>query len=342
MLFAGFSWLRTQLGSVQKAPFRWHNHPSYHPRRFVYNLEEPTAGAPLDIALFADFGTGLYPALYIAQQFNLKRFPYAVHLGDVYYAGRISEFQDHFERPLNPMLETTRFFMLNSNHEMMSGSQPYFDYVDAKRSAHPESQEQEGSYFCLRSSRFQLIGIDTDYHEPGRIREPEAIEWLENVLREGKRERRTNILLSANEPYEYGKMTLQPLLTEDLVRFVSERLIDLWFWGNTHYCALFDVSPHTPFIGSCIGHAGYPYSRRQSGEPLPAPVRFLEARARFPAWTALRQDRGNNGYCILRLKADGTVDLNYLDWMGNLRCEAALSKATDQEPLAVTRVQSHD
>ena len=163
----------------------------------------------------------------------------------------------------------------------------------------------------------------------------------ENVLREGKRERRTNILLSANEPYEYGKMTLQPLLTEDLVRFVSERLIDLWFWGNTHYCALFDVSPHTPFIGSCIGHAGYPYSRRQSGEPSPAPVRFLEARARFPAWTALRQDRGNNGYCILRLKADGTVDLNYLDWMGNLRCEAALSKATDQEPLAVTRVQSH-
>ena len=155
VLFAGFSWLRTQLGSVQKAPFRWHNHPSYHPRRFVYNLEEPTAGAPLDIALFADFGTGLYPALYIAQQFNLKRFPYAVHLGDVFSAGRISEFQDHFERPLNPMLETTRFFMLNSNHEMMSGSQPYFDYVDAKRSAHPESQEQEGSYFCLRSSRLR-------------------------------------------------------------------------------------------------------------------------------------------------------------------------------------------
>jgi hypothetical protein len=43
-----------------------------------------------------------------------------------------------------------------------AGAQPYFDYIDVKRTSQTTSQEQEGNYFCLRSSRFQLIGIDTD------------------------------------------------------------------------------------------------------------------------------------------------------------------------------------
>jgi hypothetical protein len=341
VLFAGPYWLRTQFGGITKAPFRWHNHPDYQAKRFVYHLEDPTVEAPLEIALVSDFGTGLYPALYTARQFERKRYPYAIHLGDVYYAGRKSEFLDNFEIPLNPILGSTRLFMLNGNHEMMAGAQPYFDYIDLKRTSQPTAQEQEGSYFCLRSSRFQLVGIDTDYHEHGRLKQPELVEWLESILREGRRERRTNILLSSNEPYEYGKASLQPLLTEDLARAVSEQLIDVWLWGNTHYCALFDAGPQTPFIGSCIGHGGYPYSRKQAGERSPAPIRFVETRARFPAWTELRQDRGNNGYCLLRLHADGTVALNYIDWMSNLRCETTLSQANAQGRLTISGVQMH-
>jgi hypothetical protein len=342
LLFAGVDWLRTQLGVSQKAPFRWHNHPTHQQRRFVYDLEEPTAEAPLEVALVSDFGTGLYPSLYIAAQLRQKQFPYAIHLGDVYYAGRRSEFQENFEAPLNPILQNTRLFMLNANHEMMSGAYPYFGYIDAKKAAHPHTQKQEGSYFCLRSSRFQLVGIDTDYHRHSRLQEPELVEWLGEVLREGKREGRTNILLSSNEPYEYGHAEFTPLLTEDLAGFAHEQLIDLWFWGNTHYCAFFDAGPHTPFIGSCIGHGGYPYSKVSSGKRSPAVVRFLETLARFPAWTELAQGRGNNGYCVLRLKADGSVDLNYIDWMSTLRCEATLSKPNRQNGLTITDAQIHD
>jgi Calcineurin-like phosphoesterase len=305
-------------------------------------LAEPAAQSPLEVALFSDFGTGLYPALYIAAQLRQRKFPYAVHLGDVYYAGRKSEFQENFETPLNPILEDTRFFMLNANHEMLAGGYAYFDYIDAKKAAHPHTQEQEGSYFCLRSSRFQLIGIDTDYHVRNRLQEPELVAWLGQVLREGKHEGRTNILLSSNEPYKYGHMELKPLLTEDLSAFVREQLIDLWFWGNTHYCALFDAGQHTPFLGSCIGHGGYPYSKISSGRSSPAPARFVETLARFPAWTELVQDRGNNGYCVLRLKADGSIDLSYVDWMGSIRCEATLSKAHQQDRLTVARVDLHE
>jgi hypothetical protein len=341
LLFAGVDWLRTRLQVGPKAPFRWHNQPAVQPGRFVYDLEEPTRDAPLEVVLFSDFGTGLYPALYIAAQLRRRRFPYAVHLGDVYYAGRASEFRAHFEAPLNPLLADTRLFMLNANHEMMSGAVPYFAYLDAKRAAHPQTQAQEGSYFCLRSDRFQLVGIDTDYHAESRLREPELVAWLGQVLREGRRAGRTNILLSSNEPHAYGRLELTPLFTEDLAAFAREQLIDLWFWGNTHYCAFFDAGPETPFIGSCLGHGGYPYSKQASGRRTPAPVLFLETLARFPAWTELAQDRGNNGYCVLRLRADGGVALDYVDWMGVLRCEATLATPHGQGRLAVAEVRIH-
>jgi hypothetical protein len=60
-------------------------------------------------------------------------------------------------------------------------------------------------------------------------------------------------------------------------------------------------------------------------------LRFLETSTRFPMSTGLRPDRGNNGYCLLLLRADGTVELKYVDWMGNPRCEASLTKTNGQD-----------
>jgi hypothetical protein len=219
---------------------------------------------------------------------------------------------------------------------MLSGGFPYFRYLDFKRTAYPHLQQQEGSYFCLRSKRFQLIALDTNYHDEGRLADPAQAQWLERLLREGQRQGRLTILLTSGHPYEYGKERLTPLLKEDLRPFVREQLIDLWFWGNTHYCALFDWTLRTPFIGSCIGHAGYPYGKEDYGKSQPAPVRFLETSTRFPASTGLRQDRGNNGYCLLWLRENGTVELKYMDWMGNLRCEATVTRGNGQGRASLT------
>jgi hypothetical protein len=309
--------------------------------RFIYNLEEPSSSSPLEVGLFSDFGTGRYHSRYIAKQFRARGFPHAIHLGDVYYAGRRSEFEDYFIGPLAPILADTGVFALNSNHEMYSGGIPYFEYIDERARSHPDRQQQQGSYFCLRNSMFQIVGIDTAFFEHGRYEEPELLEWLETVLRDGKNAGCTNILLSADHPYEYGELKLTKLLRKDLAEIVLNShpsLVDLWFWGNTHYCALFDRGvanpnrPALPFTGSCIGHGGYPYDRERSGKNMPAPLVFLETRARFPEETGLRQDRGNNGYCILALKSDGSLDLRYMDWMGNLRCEAMFSRGTAADP----------
>jgi Calcineurin-like phosphoesterase len=322
-----------------KKNFRFHSYPQFSASKFIYKMDDPSLQSPLEIALLSDFGTGLYHARYIAKQLRTKRFPYAIHLGDVYYAGRRSEFEEHFAGPLDPILTETQFFALNSNHEMYSAGIPYFEFMDKRRTDHPDTQRQEGSYFCLRSTAFQIVGIDTAFFGPGRHEQEDLLEWLAKTLNDGKSTGCINILLSADHPYQYGSPSLTDLLEKDLKALVlKERLVDLWFWGNTHYCALFNKTLALPFIGSCIGHAGYPYDRKKVGKEAPAPVTFLETAARFPEWTALRQDRGNNGYCIMSLSADGSIRLRYLDWIGQLRCETVLTRSGDS-PLNITSVE---
>src|SRR4029453_13839869 len=71
--------------------FRFHEEK---PSRFTYEL--PSAGPTLTVCRFSDFGTGLCHALYIADLLREAVYPYALHLGDVYYSGRKSEFRDRF------------------------------------------------------------------------------------------------------------------------------------------------------------------------------------------------------------------------------------------------------
>lgn len=322
------------LTQVFKADFRRHGDFA---SRFAYELPEPGAGAPLEVALFSDFGTGRYHSRYIAKQLRTRKFPFAFHLGDVYYAGRRSEFEQFFAAPLDPLLPDTTLFALNSNHEMYSGGKPYFQFMDRRRAAHPATQRQEGSYFSLSSSHFQIVGIDTAYFKHGRHKEEKLLAWLTETLRAGRDAGRVNILLSADHPYGYGHQGHSDLLDKDLAPLVKdEKLVDLWFWGNTHYCALFDRDDERPFIGSCIGHAGYPYDKQSQGKHSPAPLRFLETAARFPKATGVRQDRGNNGYCVMTLRADGSVGLRYVDWMSRTRCEVELTRTAD------ARLQIHE
>jgi hypothetical protein len=309
-----------------KSAFHWHTSPAYG-SDFVYPLHGDHPGAALSVALFADFGTGLYHSRYIARQIARRKHPYAIHLGDVYYAGREAEFSKFFREPLDPLLGATRLFTMNGNHEMFSLGAPYFRYIDDRRAAHPGMQEQEGSYFCLRGERLQIIGLDTDYFGQGRHDDPTLLAWLEKQLEHGRSADLTNVLLTGDEPYEYGSTKLTKLLSKDLRDLVIDRkLVDLWFWGNTHYCALFEASDALPFVGSCIGHGGFPYGVQRPGRPTPAKVRFLETSARFPASTQLRQDRGNNGYCALQIDAGGALGLTYVDWMNHERCLASLSR----------------
>lgn len=324
LLFSGRAWLH---GGWNRAAFRRHDE-AHHASRFRYALREPTPGQPVEVALFAGFGTGEYPARYVARQLIMRgeRLECAVHLGGVYYAGRQGEFDAHVAEPLEPLLPVTTLMTLNAGAEMRSGGTPFYRYLDERRGASRAKQVQEGSYFCLASERFQLIGVDTAYFEPGRHQEPALLGWLESVLEEGRKRGATNILLSHDAPYRYGAPRPAGLLEDVRALVVDRALVDVWFWGATPYGALFDRTAALPFLGGSLGHAGLPVPVVAPGLPSPAPIRFLESRSRFPEWTGVRPELGNNGYGSLLLHADGTLGLQLLDWRGNVRCTATLAR----------------
>ncbi len=324
-----------------KKNFRFHNQAPFN-SDFIYPLEDPQPGQPLEIALFSDFGVGRYYSKYIAKQFRTRRFPYAIHCGDVYYAGKKKEFKEYFDDLLDPILADTSVFALNSNHEMYSGGVPYFESISRRKQLQPAKQKQEGSYFCLRSQKFQIVGIDTAFFKHGRYKDEVLQTWLAARLREGRQLGLINILLSADHPYDLGDTDLSKLLDKDLRSLViGEKLVDLWFWGNTHYCALYGASGALPFVGSCIGHGGYPYDKHKDNveqKPQPAPLVFLEKELRFPVSSGINSDRGNNGYCVMSLNADASIRLTYIDWMSNQRFAANLTRSAAGQPLTVTPI----
>jgi Calcineurin-like phosphoesterase len=324
----GAYWIQQKLGVLERAPFPQH---TQFPSGFIYRMQSPD-GIPLGaadtitIALFSDFGTGEYQSLYMARALETCAPHYAVHLGDVYYAGTRSEVQDHLDKPLRPLLRKSRVFTLNANHEMLSGGHGYFEYLTKKR--RPASgrveQEQEGSYFCLWSDRYQVIAIDTayDYSHDGEFLDPIQRSWLQERLAAGKAANppRTNILLSQHEPLGLGAgrpTALWSQVAECAVRNGSW-LVDFWFWGDEHYCALYEKTDHVPLVGSCIGHGGHPVDLRKVKEDAQRENSFAMPRwvDNSPRFTDLRSDElGNTGFCVLEL-APSSVKVSYRDWLG--------------------------
>jgi len=287
---------------------------------FQYRLDSPPAGQPLRIFLFADFGTGLAHSRYIARQLEVDRPACAVHLGDVYYTGTKKQYFEYFREPLRNVVESdeTKLFVIPDNHEGYSGFEGYVEFLDENRRRFPKTQEQEGSYFCVSGDHVQLIGVDTIWNSTkGHIGDPDVKAWLRQRLDEGRDNGRANVLLTGHHPYEYGKTTSEKLFS-DVESLADANLIDLWFWGNTHYCALFDRSQEFPFYGSCIGHGGYPYKKIKPGKPTPSKLLFLETGSRYEP-TGIRSDRGMNGYCLLEVETDGRIRLKYMDWLGRER-----------------------
>jgi hypothetical protein len=311
-----------------KAPFP--RHSATEP--FVYDYQS----APTKLGVLADFGNGLAHSRYIAKHLRASRLDHLLYLGDVYYAGTSGEFERNVAPEMEQFLtgdiaggKKVPVWMLNSNHEMFSKGYSYFSYLKY-RLAQTAPQRQQGSYFALRfGQNFQIIAIDTDYFGNGRFTDAGQIAWLRQRLNEGRQGGAVNVLLSANEPFAYGSAATTTLF-EDLKPYLPA--VDLWLWGNTHYCGLFDKTAQLP-ISSCLGHGGYPYKlseyqlhKNPYMAACPAIPLFLETRARYDG-TGLRPELGNNGYAILTLEpAQSQLRLDYLDWMKRPRYTAILGR----------------
>lgn len=304
----------------------------------------------IEVALFADNGNGLYAARQVANQIVRSKLPYAFHLGDVYYGGAEAEFREYFHKPLSEMFDRTELFMLTGNHEMFALGAHYQGLIQDKQKNHEQRQRQNGEMFRLRWKNpaggpgFQILGIDTMYvgWNERRLRlHDKADEAVLGVLRTWLKEHPDDltILMTTNEPWDKGSTQLTPLY-ESMKATIAGR-VDLWFWGNVHYAALFEPwafpdagSPKRQLIGSCIGHGGYPFYTQTSVGDLPQGVgcRWLEENSRFWPDSRIRPDVGANGWCRLALKRAANrwnVGLTFIDWVGRPRLRANLVREDD-------------
>ena len=231
------------------------------------------------IAVLGDWGTGLYGAPAIAESVRNDPDPFAMllHLGDVYYSGTSKEVKQRF-LDLWPSRNEAVNRALNSNHEMYSGGNAYFDETLPVFG-------QEGSYFAVQNKHWTLVGLDVAYRDHDI--DDEQTTWLKEIL--AKAGDRKVVLFSHHQLYSHFGTQGDKLWSHpEFAAILNSKRIFAWYWGHEHRCSVFEA-PDKNFgiLARCIGHSGMPQSRARTRN-LPRATEPIYANAewrRSPAQT---------------------------------------------------------
>lgn len=209
------------------------------------------------IAVFSDWGTGLYGAPVIAKSIvRLDRCDVVLHLGDTYYSGADGEVASRLVGDWPSRAGNTVNRSLNGNHEMYSGGQGYF-------AALASFFHQPASCFAMQNSNWVLVCLDTAYKDFDL--DGAQVAWLKSIIVAA--EPRKVILFSHHQPF--SQLDAQgPNLQTALADILSRQRIHAWFWGHEHRLVLYDAHSVGGFKGRCIGHGGFPSFRDNLTPPL--------------------------------------------------------------------------
>lgn len=220
------------------------------------------------IGLLGDWGTGLYGAPEIAATIRKDKDPYSMlmHLGDVYYAGTEAEMRDRF---LNvwPKRTDAVHRALNSNHDMYSGGNYYFENA-------LKDFNQDASYFAHQNDHWTLVGLDVAYVDHSI--DDEQVEWLKGILAQAGD--RKIVLFSHHQLFScYESQGTKLWGNAEFAKVLKSKRIFAWYWGHEHRCALYQKQDVASGLwGRCIGHGGMPQSRSKTID-LPKAAGFDKA-----------------------------------------------------------------
>jgi Calcineurin-like phosphoesterase len=277
--------------------------------RKVKPFEWKTPGAPETlpskgrIALFGDWGTGLYGAPVCAKSIEKAgKYDLVLHLGDVYYSGTKDEIRERLVS-LWPKVSGAKNRGLNGNHEMYTGGNAYFDTVQKEFG-------QTSSYFALENDHWIMACLDTAYKDHDL--HGDQATWLEG-LAAGSPEKRL-VLFSHHQPFSLLD-NQGPNLVKKLASLFDTKRIYAWYWGHEHHCILYKPHKLYGLRGRCVGHGGFPYFREKKlfGPTAPKTPEWktLESKNLVPSARILDgenqyiddqpSDYGPNGYMTLEL-----------------------------------------
>jgi hypothetical protein len=215
------------------------------------------------IALLGDFGTGDWgsptnPAAStkIRKLVAELRPEITIHLGDVYYSGRVSAEQGNLVGiwPAGSLGSVA----LNSNHEMYPGGVPYFSEAFA---ADAFKMQQQNSFFALENDHWMIVALDSAYHaDPyslymdGNIDELQ-LHFLRQCAESGKK---LLIITHHNGLSEDGVQQTQ--LWIQVGAALPQGVIPaFWYWGHVHAGVVYQPEAGTGVACRCIGHSALPW-----------------------------------------------------------------------------------
>jgi hypothetical protein len=245
-----------------KAPFVSHTHLS----DFFYTIEDNCT-----IALVADWGADNDSAQNVGAQMKNRNPDYAIHLGDIYYAGEEDEVKSFLYRFRD--IASRRSFALNGNHEMYTGGRSYFGKV-------LPSLQQSASYFGLFNQKWQILALDTAYVDhvltsPSDSRLQNQFDWAVDKLKDPTR---ASIVLTHHQPFSAYQPEQDDAarLRDDISRLdiaIQPRTIFAWFFGHEHRCTIYDDS-FNDFKARLIGNGCIPHTPQVPPDIAP-PVPYI-------------------------------------------------------------------
>ncbi|MEP7010965.1 MAG: metallophosphoesterase [Acidobacteriota bacterium] len=284
------------------------------------------------VALIADWGTGTAEAIALLEKVAAHKPDVLIHLGDVYYSGTASENERYFLDPINQIFgrgpdRPLPVFNLPGNHDMYSGGAGYYSTLDRLNlpSFAPEGQVQSHSFFCLQSSGWQILGLNTGLHDDDLFDVATSMTYLEDAELAWAKDKinnsagRRTILLSHHQlfsafspigPANNGDRSMNTRLLAQFADVLPE--IDAWLWGHEHNLEIY--GPYAGLSrGRCIGHAAVPvltdqvpYASRV-GDKIP-----LMPNNENPVQLGITDDMYNHGYVIAKFDdAKKTARLSY-------------------------------
>src|SRR5580704_6150555 len=222
------------------------------------------------IGMAGDWGTGEWrtkanpaPSTGARNQMANLNPDVTIHLGDVYYSGLADE-EQHLLVNLWPPAPSGSF-ALNSNHEMYSGAQPYFNAI-----SHAPFDKQGGcSYFALENDNWVIVALDSAYFSPEGNLYTDGLLFEENfpndqnafLLQKGVQAQldgKKVIVLTHHNGLDDPGINTNTLFDHVMNAFPGNSGPAYWYWGHQHLGVVY--KPHGPAGVSCrcCGHGALP------------------------------------------------------------------------------------
>lgn len=293
------------------------------------------------IAILGDWGTGDTRSKDVMQQLLLSRPDYIIHVGDVYYSGTPAENSTNGKHYFGPGEEQANLvdawpgtyngksFTLNSNHEMYSGANGYFD-VALNTQSGPFTAQQGQGCFVLQFNDWNFLGLDSAYmgstadaFMTGTLGPTSGTQykWIQGLNLDPSK----TIVFTHHNGFADDVSAMSPLFDE-----VSSALNGdpyAWYWGHVHNGIVYKSPISVPEkVGSstmrktntysrCLGHAALPYGNATA----------LAGNSQI-AWRETLINPLNqqlfNGYAILDIDASGSTVSAIKEYFFNLRIDS--------------------